>query len=267
MHVFVVLLLAATSERPKLIVQDVVPGAGVDGELARSLSASIAAELQRRGVHEVLTSSDLSTALGQERQRQLLGCSDEATSCLAELADAMGARFVVTGSLVRLGEAWQLTLQTVDTRSARAIGRAVRLAKEPAELVQGFPFTVSEAAGLAPPEQPSRLVPSLLIGAGAAAVIGGGVVLLQTVFRERELATELRLADENPAVLRPAAAYDADVSSLNMQRTMGWVLLGGGAALAAAGTAWLVLSSPSSPKLAVVATPGAAFVALSGELP
>jgi len=48
-------------------------------------------------------------------ERQLLGCSEEATSGVSELADAMGARFVLSGGLGRLGES---SFQLGDSSSA-----------------------------------------------------------------------------------------------------------------------------------------------------
>ncbi len=258
---------APAADRPRLVVQDIVPGKGVDPAVAQSLSASLAKELQRRGVHDVVTAQDIAALLGQERQKQLLGCGDEATSCLAELAGALNARLLVSGALVRLGSAWQLTLQTVDTQSSRSTGRAVRMAREPEELVVGWGFTVAEAVGLPAPAQPTRIAPALLLGSGAAAAVGGGVVLLQSVFREGELTTELRLAAGNPAVLRPAAAYEADAASLVTQRWIGAGLVAAGVVLAAAGTLWLSLGGESRPALAALVAPGGGLLVLSGRLP
>lgn len=258
-------LAAASPERPKLAVQDLSAGEGVEPELVRSLTSTIAAEVERRGAYDVVTSQAIATLLGQERQRQLLGCEEEALSCMAELAGALGAQFVLTGSLVRLGASWQLSLQTVDARTARAVGRAVRVGRDLGELVEGFSFTVAEAVGLPPPPQPSRLVPTALVGVGAAASIGGGVVLLQSVFRQRELETELRLADANPAVLRPLAAYEADTAALGTQRLLGSALLGAGLVAAAGGILWLASSGESRPELALLPAP--AGLVLSGVLP
>jgi hypothetical protein len=36
--------------------------------------------------------------LGLERQKQMLGCAEDSSNCLAELAGALGARFVLNGS-------------------------------------------------------------------------------------------------------------------------------------------------------------------------
>ena len=63
----------------------------------------ITSEVQRRGFFQVISQQDIATMLGLERQKQLMGCADDSTSCLAELSGALGARFVMSGTLTRLG--------------------------------------------------------------------------------------------------------------------------------------------------------------------
>jgi hypothetical protein len=258
---------AAAADRPRLVVQEISAGQGVDAAVARSFSTSLARELERRGVHEVVSAQDVVSLLGAERERQLLGCSDESMSCLTELAGAVNARFVVSGSLVRLGSAWQLSLQTVDTGTSRATGRAIRMAREAEELVDNWSFTVAEAVGLPAPEQPSRLAPATLVGVGAAAAIGGGIVLVLSIFREAELATELRLADSNPSVLRPAAAYDAEASAIGVQRWIGAGLAAAGVALAAVGIVWFARAGAPRAQLAVLPSPSGGIVVIAGAWP
>src|SRR4051812_37993383 len=107
------LALHADSDKPRLLLQDVQAGQGADASVARAITQAVANEISRRAVHDLITSTDVGTLLGVERQRQLLGCGDESTSCVAELSGALGARFIMTGAITRLGSTWQLTLQTV----------------------------------------------------------------------------------------------------------------------------------------------------------
>jgi hypothetical protein len=73
---------------------------------------------------DVLTSSDLKTALDLEAQKQLASCS-ESSSCMAEIAAALDADVVVTGTLLAVGEGLTLQLAAYDAKKAASAGRRV----------------------------------------------------------------------------------------------------------------------------------------------
>jgi hypothetical protein len=258
--------LAASSEKPRLLLHDLQASQDSDPALAQAMTSSVAAELNRRGVHDLVTSADVTTMLGAERQRQLMGCGDESTSCMAELSDALGARFIMTGALTRIGSAWQLTLQTVNGSNARSIGRAVMLAGDVETLMRSLPLLVADATGLERPIEPSRVGPSLLTGTGVAVMVAGGVVLLDSLFKENSLSRELELAQSTPSLLRPVGSYEGDGRLIVTQRTVAGIALGVGAALTTAGLVWLG-SLGSHASVAVAPLPGGAAVALGGNWP
>jgi len=260
-------LLQAGGDKPRLLLQDLQAGEGADPSVARAVTASVAKEISRRAVHDLVTSADVATLLGAERQRQLMGCGDESASCVAELSGALGARFVMTGAVTRLGTTWQLTLQTVDGSNAHAVGRAVQLAPDVETLVLALPMLVSDATGLPRPPEPSRAGPAVLAGAGIAVVVAGAAVLLESLFRESELSKELDLAVNTPSLLRPATSYESDVHLIVTERIVAGVTLGVGAALAAGGLVWLFLSGSRSGAVAVAPTNGGAMFALQGVWP
>src|SRR5690242_11003681 len=53
----------------------------------------------------VVTQKQIASLLGQERQKQLLGCATQSDSCIAELASALGSDAIITGSVAKLGDA------------------------------------------------------------------------------------------------------------------------------------------------------------------
>src|SRR5688572_24149396 len=57
-------------------------------------------QLALAGKIQVATKAEVSAVLGMERQRNLLGCSEQG-SCMAELAGALGVDGIITGSLAR----------------------------------------------------------------------------------------------------------------------------------------------------------------------
>jgi hypothetical protein len=102
-----------------------VPGLTVVGlkpELASFYTQRLAAELRLAGV-KVTSTEEISALLGIERQRQLLGCSDDSSSCYAEMVQALGVDAVVTGSIAKVGDVIHISLNV--TRRADASHAAV----------------------------------------------------------------------------------------------------------------------------------------------
>ena len=144
-----VLVLAASlslpsfAERPRLVVLELAAGKDVDAATVSAVGDAITSLIAARGLFEVTSSQDVKTLLGVERQRQLLGCTE--SSCMAELTGALGARFVLSGTLGLLGDTWQLTLTTLDSARAQPIGRTTRLAPNLKALTALLPWAVAEA--------------------------------------------------------------------------------------------------------------------------
>ncbi len=94
-------------------------------ELGPSISGLVASTLAASPGVRLITAQDVATAVGLERQKQLLSkdgtCSDSA--CLAELSGAVGARYVVTGRLDKLGGRFVLTASAFDAAKAVALGK------------------------------------------------------------------------------------------------------------------------------------------------
>jgi hypothetical protein len=93
------------------------------GELA-TLTSLITAALSNDTRLDVLSSSDVREVMAFEGDKQALGCADE-SSCLAEVAGAMGARLVVFSQLGGLGNQRILTLNLFDAHAGRAQARVV----------------------------------------------------------------------------------------------------------------------------------------------
>lgn len=204
---------AAPVEKPKLIVLPLQVAGGVEAGIGGALTEAVATEVSSRGFFQVLSSKDVETLLSVERQRELMGCSDEATNCVTELAGALGARFVLSGSVARLGEAYQLNLQTLDSQKAQPLGRSTLIGKDLGVLREQLKYVVAEATATPLPPPPSRVLQFSLIGAGAAAVLGGALGGLLAISQELALQRELAAGDSNPAVLRERGDYQAEVES------------------------------------------------------
>src|SRR5512132_1453543 len=108
---------------PKLAVlrlKALDPSVATDTEL---LVEVILADLAASHRVDAIGASDIEAMLGVERQRQLLGCSDNSSSCLAELGGALGAEYILVGTLAKLERSKRLDVKLLDTRTNRVVFR------------------------------------------------------------------------------------------------------------------------------------------------
>ena len=169
--------------QPRLIVLETHAVGGVDPKTVAGISAYLASEAAK-GKMRVLAASDVGSMLGLERQKQLLGCSDE--SCLFELAGALGAEYLLSSEVSEIGGEWMLTVALLDMQAARAQGRTTRRAPDLKDLLALVPVAVGTVlqpvTGIAPPPEPLlephrplRPLGFVLDGAAVALAVAGGV--------------------------------------------------------------------------------------------
>ncbi len=259
------LLVAAllAADKPKLAVLD-FQAQGVPAETAQALTTAATQELSRRGFFEIVTSEDIRTLLGVERQRQLMGCSDAATSCTAELAGAMGSRFVLSGNVTKLGNALQLSMQMLDTVKAQTVSRSVRLASDAPTLAGQLPWALAEATATPEPPAPSKALPISLISVGAASVVAAAVLGINAFSRDFALQDEL--AQPDSGVFKPTAFYQNEAQTIGKLKTVSLIALLAGAAVATTGF-FLFPSDGRGGSVALVPLPSGAAFAWSGVLP
>lgn len=259
-------LLIAGAEQPTLIALELGRVGDATAAEVEAVDAAVAQRLTKLGVYQVLTHRDVSTLLGVERQRQLLGCSEDSGACFAELAGALNARYVLSGQLNRLGGTYQLTLQVLDSQRGQPVGRTLKAARSVDELLRLVPWAVADVTGTPPPRAPSRLGPALLLAAGGLAAAAGGVVAINAFTLEGAVLRELESGAADPQVLRSAAGYRAEAAEVARGKTLGLgLLLAGGAAIAAGVTWWLL--TPDAPGLAFFFAPGGGALIAGGRFP
>lgn len=256
-----VLLVALSAGKPKLVVLELTAGGGVPRDVAAALSETAAVEAGRRGYFDVISHKDIQTMLGLERQRELMGCRSESGSCLAELGGALGASMVLTGSITRLGDAYQLNLQMIDSAKAQAVGRSTRLAKDLTFLRRQIPYALAEASGIPPPPPPSKVLPYSVIGAGAVGVLAGVALGMDAISSERALGQELLLGESSPAVLRPYSKYVQSEGAVVTEKIAALAVLVVGAAAVGFGIYLMPDDASGGASLALLPTGnGLAFV-------
>ncbi|HLL05679.1 MAG TPA: hypothetical protein VK539_34230 [Myxococcaceae bacterium] len=262
-------LQALAEERPKLLVME-LSAQGAQPEQAAALTSALVQTLSERGLFQVLSADDVQTLLSAERQRQLTGvCNEDASRCALDVGSLLQARYVLTGSLSRLGNTYELALQMLDSVKGQPVGRSTRLARDVETLRQLMPWAAAEVSGAPLPPPASRVLPYSLISGGGAALVGGGVSGLIALSRQKVLNDELcPTRDEAgqcaPATLRELSYYQQENSRLGRDKTVSLALMGAGAALVGVGL-WLMPPPEGGPRVALV--PSGNGVAVVGVLP
>ena len=260
---------AEKTEKSKLAITALTAAGEVDPKIAQSITELVAAEVSARGFFDPISSAEIATMLGAERQRELNGCNEGEGSCLAELAGALGAGFVMTGSLAKVGGVFQLNLQVIDTRNARPLGRGSKLARDFESLRMLVPYAVAEACGTPLPPSPSRILPYSMIGVGAAAAIGGGVIGIIGLNNESVVQGELaapRGVDNSNVVLMHAQTYRSRLQNAAVQKTISLVSLIAGVALIGGGILLMPADVPQPGQRVALVPTGNGF-AIVGTLP
>lgn len=244
--------------------------ASIDPALLQSASERIPDTLEALGVFKAITTKDIQRMLSMEVMKQEAGC-DTGTSCLAEIGGALGAAYVISGSLIAVDNAYLLQLQllnidraVVESRFSReysgnlaglialfetATKNLVRelLSAQSGELVvnvneEGATIRLDGDIVGVSPMLPKR------IGGGAhtlAIVKEGFITETRDVDIERDQITEVNVA------LRPSLEFLSKYqATVRKRRTLAWALIGVGGALAVGGAATLGAAAAEHQQLA-----------------
>ena len=94
-------VLTLPAAPPPPVVDRSVAVMGVEKSLALVVGSALADEVRQTGAFSrVISTAEVEALIGLEARRQMLDCDNG--SCMADLAGAMGVRFVLMGSLARL---------------------------------------------------------------------------------------------------------------------------------------------------------------------
>lgn len=259
---------AAEKKKLKLLVLDVKVAnpEDIDAGAAETLTQFVAARAARFPL-EVAAMSDLRDLVELEGQRQAAGCDTSSSSCLGDLAGALGADLVLGTRAGKLDAVYVVSLQLYDARSTGNEGRASveawSLAEASGKVGPAIDELLRKATGTAPTE--STVAPlskkdapaiaigddfrfGLQVGGGAGAALGGvlvglGVVpALQYNAKKEDLGALTRSFDNSDGQVAEATrlhreALEAKGSYNNLGRfgviIGGALIVLGGAALAA----------------------------------
>lgn len=113
---------AAPAAKPKMLVQDLV-AQGVEPNESAVISSAVCQAFAKAGTHEVLCGEDLRNMMRFSAMSAALdGCQDE--KCYATMGRALKARYVVSGTVSKLGSTLVLSLSMFDNETQKAVGRS-----------------------------------------------------------------------------------------------------------------------------------------------
>jgi hypothetical protein len=123
-------------QRARLLIMNLEAAEGDEGE-ASAILRSLTVALSEEPYFSVVSGAELRQMLELEAQKSLMGCDDE--SCLAEIAGALGARWVVMGAYHRLGDGVRTDLTLYDAESLSILRRVFFEADSGADAVDRAP--------------------------------------------------------------------------------------------------------------------------------
>jgi hypothetical protein len=103
--------------------------------MASVVDELLLAELMSSGF-DPIGRDDLNALLDFEKQRDVSDCSE--ASCIAEIGNALGVPYLVSGNVVRLEGSCVLTLKLLDVRRTRVVARVSRVRQGGEEILPGL---------------------------------------------------------------------------------------------------------------------------------
>lgn len=212
-------------EKPALLVLD--PVGEPDEEALRKQVAVVVSGVAARGDRaRVYSAADVAQLAALAVDQQLTGCSSEA--CLAEVGDALGARYVVFGTVRTVAGQRRLELRLFDVTDSNIVARADTAARDKAALLDATPALAEELFADVFPKTPlleRAVVVGGVVTAGVGAVVGvvGGAGV--AVF---------------DAAARDAGSSGADKDAALVYGPVALVVAGAGAAVVVVGAAVFV---------------------------
>jgi len=139
-------------EKPNLIVFNIVPEKGMERGESNLLTELVIEKVSSLNRFTVIGQKDLDKMLSWEQTKQLQGCTD--TSCLIQIAGAMGADLYIEGSIGVFGGMYIVTLKLVDTCEVKVLARDTdKLEKNEEKLIATVELMVVNLMKVTEPQQ------------------------------------------------------------------------------------------------------------------
>ncbi|MBI5528574.1 MAG: hypothetical protein HY897_19760 [Deltaproteobacteria bacterium] len=218
---------AHAAELPGIMVLNIKPEEDAGPGIAKILTELVLQELHDLKKFRVVGEKDVDQMLNTEQRKQLAGCTD--TSCLVEIAGAMGTQYTLDGTVGVVGSSNVLSLSLIDVTKAVVVSKKTTVVKgEREHLLESVHKLVGELMGP--------------VSESGAAGVGAAGAKRNPPVRSGPIAPP-------PAGTRPAARMDENPAAraevappMNPYRFWGHVGVWTGAALVATGGIFAILT-------------------------
>jgi hypothetical protein len=144
-------------QRFRLLVLD-LKAVDVDKNTVETLQGFVTTGLAQYQELDVISGADVKSMVELEANRATMGCSEDA-SCLADIADALGAQLVVFGNCGKLDDDLVINLNLFDSVKAQSLGRVVVQAPDAKQLAKKLRPKMHELVGRFYKERKLTLAP------------------------------------------------------------------------------------------------------------
>lgn len=255
-------------DRIAVAVMEVKTSPNMTAELATALGDVIPQELDDLGSFRTITRNDIVKMVQFEQVKQLLGCDEAA--CLTELGGALGADYLVNGSVLLLGDAYVVQFTLIKMSASRVVQRVSReyrgnltgllaeLRLVARMLVRDLTATHAGTLRFKVSEEGATVkVDGSIVGVSPVADVStsGGVHAVSVekqsfVLFQKDVKLAKNGTEEVVANLVPSAEFKRDyIAAANRQRFIGWTVLGAGVAALAGGGALYAVSGSQAESL------------------
>jgi hypothetical protein len=236
---------------------------GVSAGEGAAYDRTVRARLDSLGV----VRTEGAVALDLEETQLAIGCMGETVECLTPIAESQHTPILVIPSLAQAGSAVVATVLVFDQRDG-SIRRGTRqgAASDSSGLLAGVDGLLREVFGLPPadthdadhdgggtatPAASSGLapLPLVLIGVGAAALIGGAIA------GGLSIGDASTIQNTSPMTTGDVDALSTTVSRQNLEATLGDALLIGGGVVLVAGVIWELAAGREDGRSPLAVTP------------
>jgi TolB-like protein len=263
--------LSVTAASPSVGAKVAVPGVRAQGlpeGTASVLTEVMVSEASRTGGFQIFSQSDLESMLGFERQKTLLGCTEE--SCLSEIGAALGVDYLLIAQVGRIGTQYRTDLRLIDAKKAVAVARegAFCPANEDAlaATVQRLTHQVFQDAGggtsTAASQGSPRTVPLIVLGSAGVLLAGGAVSGILALGDYNTLSSQ----KQSLSASSYAAAYAQTQPGMKTKAMLADVLFAAGIVTAGVG-GYLLFFGHSEATVSLSAGPQGAGLVVQGHFP
>jgi TolB-like protein len=111
-------------KREKIVIWNLEPQIGVTEQEAITVSSVITGEISSVSGNYVIGESEIQNIISGEEVK--MSCGVEDTACIAEIGDALGAPFSISGTISKMEDFWIITIQLFDVKLTQVKSRVTK---------------------------------------------------------------------------------------------------------------------------------------------